>query len=246
MVENLSNAPQAHAVHTRQLASAKPRQRGCVAKAMGVLAIIAGSLTALPASCLATEVHVVGVTPGLSAQVAIDGAEPITIDVGEETAEGVTLLEANRNGAVLRVDGITTSLPLEAEPSGAASAARSDTVMLSADARGHFYVNGTVNGRSMRLLVDTGATLTTLSRTDAQRIGLDYRSGTPSKVMTGSGEVSGWQVSLDSVRVGAATVRDVEAFVLDNDALPVGLLGMSFLRGFDMHRQGETLVLRHR
>jgi len=233
MTENLSLPPQAHARHTRRLTGA-------------VLPIIVGSLLALPASCLATEVHVVGVTPGLSAQVAIDGAEPITIDVGEATPEGVALLEASRNGAVLRVDGMTTALPLEAEPSGTASAARSDTVMLSADARGHFYVNGTVNGRSMRFLVDTGATLTTLSRTDARRIGLDYRSGTPSKVTTGGGEVSGWQVTLDSVRVGATTVRDVEAFVVDNDALPVGLLGMSFLGRFDMHRQGETLALRHR
>ena len=119
-------------------------------------------------------------------------------------------------------------------------------VTLSADARGHFYVNGTVNGRSLRFLVDTGATLTTLSRTDARRVGLDYRSGTPAKVTTGGGEVSGWRVTLDSVRVGATTVRDVEAFVVDNDALPVGLLGMSFLGRFDMHRQGETLALRHR
>jgi aspartyl protease family protein len=178
--------------------------------------------------------------------VAIGGAEPIALDVGEATAEGVELLEASRSGAVLRVDGMTTTLPLEAKPSEAASAARSDTVMLSADARGHFYVNGSVNGRSMRFLVDTGATLTTLSRTDARRIGLDYRGGTPSKVVTGGGEVRGWRVTLDSVGVGATTVRDVEAFVVDNDALPVGLLGMSFLGRFDMHRQGETLALRHR
>jgi aspartyl protease family protein len=98
----------------------------------------------------------------------------------------------------------------------------------------------------MRFLVDTGATLTILSRTDARRIGLDYRGGTPSKVMTGNGEVSGWRVSLDSVRIGATTVHDVDAFVVDNDALPVGLLGMTFLDRFDMHRRGETLVLQHR
>src|SRR5262245_28779206 len=163
MAENLSNPPQAHAVHDRRLAGV-------------VLPIIVCSLMALPAACLATEVHVVGVTPGQSAQVAIEGAAPITIDVGEATAEGIELLQANRNGAVLRVDGVTTHLPLEAEQS-AASDAGSDTVMLSADARGHFYVNGTVNGRSLRFLVDTGATLTTLSRADARRIGLDYRSG---------------------------------------------------------------------
>jgi aspartyl protease family protein len=48
------------------------------------------------------------------------------------------------------------------------------------------------------------------------------------------------------VRVGEVTVRDVDAIVLDNDTLPVGLLGMSFLNRFDMNRQGPTLVLRRR
>jgi aspartyl protease family protein len=51
-------------------------------------------------------------------------------------------------------------------------------------------------------------------------------------------------VSLASVRVGDVTVRDVDAIVVDNDTLPVGLLGMSFLGRFDMQRQGSTLVLR--
>ena len=61
-----------------------------------------------------------------------------------------------------------------------------------------------------------------------------------------NGVVNGWRVSLDSVRIGDMTVRDVDAMVVDNDTLPVGLLGMSFLGRFDMQRQGATLVLRRR
>jgi aspartyl protease family protein len=244
MADKPSNLARAAAVHSRRRAGAGP-SLSPVANAMGVLAIIVCGLALVPASCLATQVDVVAVTPGLRADVSIAGDEPITLDIGETTAEGVTLLEVNRTGAVLRVDGMRTSLPLVARAAEVAGAARSDAVVLSADPRGHFYASGTVNGRSMRFLVDTGATLTTLSRTDARRLGVDYRSGTPSKVMTGSGEVGGWRVSLDSVRVGPTTVRDVQAFVVDNDALPVGLLGMSFLGHFDMHRQGATLVLRH-
>ena len=98
----------------------------------------------------------------------------------------------------------------------------------------------------MRFVVETGATLTTLSRADAQRIGLDYRGGKPTRTTTANGVVNGWRMSLDSVRVGDTTVRDVDAMVVDNDTLPVGLLGMSFLGRFDMHRQGSTLVLRRR
>ena len=88
--------------------------------------------------------------------------------------------------------------------------------------------------------------MTTLSRADARRIGLDYRGGTPIRTTTANGVVNGWRMSLDSVRVGDTTVRDVDAIVVDNDSLPVGLLGMSFLDRFDMHRQGSTLVLRRR
>jgi aspartyl protease family protein len=246
MAANPLNLPNADAVYAPPPGSEAPPRLPCVAKTMGVLSIIFGSLTALSAPCLATDVQVVAVTPGLSADVVIEGDAAITLEVGEATAEGVKLLQVDRAGAVLSVDGITKTLPLAAERSSVAGATGSGTVTLSADARGQFFTSGAVNGRSVRFVVDTGATFTTLSRADARRVGLDYRGGAPAKSMTVNGVVNGWRVSLDSVSVGDTTVRDVDAIVVDNDTLPVGLLGMSFLGRFDMHRQGSTLVLRRR
>src|SRR4029077_1557789 len=109
----------------------------------------------------------------------------------------------------------------------------------SSDGFGQFFTAGTVNGRSVRFIVDTGATLTTLSRADAQRIGLDYRGGTPLRVHTVNGDTIGRSVSLRTVQIGGATVHDVQAVVIDNDTIPVGLLGMNFLAHFDMRRQGS-------
>jgi aspartyl protease family protein len=195
-----------------------------------------------PARCLATDMRVVAVTPGQSAEVVIEDGAPVTIQVGE-IIEGVKLLSADRDGAVLSADGITETLPLVADRS-IEHAAGSSTVTLSADARGQFVTSGTVNGRPVNFLVDTGATLTTLSRAEATRIGLDYSGRRPATAQTPNGVVHGWQVSLGSVRVGNVTVRDVDAIVIDNDTLPVGLLGMSFLGRLDMQRQGSTLVLR--
>lgn len=238
MANDVSNHPKAAAVQT-------PRP-GSDPLSHPVLLIILGSLTALSAPCLATDVEVVALTPGRSANVVIEGGAPIRLEIGEATADGVKLLQADRAGAVLSVDGITKSLPLAARRSLVAGATGSGTVTLSADARGHFLTSGAVNGRSVRFVVDTGATLTTLSRADARRIGLDYRDGVPAEAMTVNGVVNGWRVSLDSVSVGNTTVRDVDALVVDNDTLPVGLLGMSFLGQFDMQRQGSTLVLRRR
>ena len=204
-----------------------------------------GGLLLLPALCLATDVRVVAVTAGRSADVVIERGAPVTIEVGE-TVEGIKLLRADRTSAVLSIDGITKTLPLVADSASVGDPAGSGTVTLLADAGGQFFTSGTVNGRSVRFVVDTGATLTTLSRADAQRIGLDYRGGKPTRTTTANGVVNGWRMSLDSVRVGDTTVRDVDAMVVDNDTLPVGLLGMSFLGRFDMHRQGSTLVLRRR
>ncbi len=198
----------------------------------------------LPALCMATDVRVVAVTPGQSADVVIDRGAPVTIEVGE-VVEGVKLLKVDRASAVLTVNGTTRTLPLAADV-GSLSDAVGGSVTLLADARGQFFTSGTVNRRPMHFIVDTGATLTTLSRADARRIGLNYRGGTPTRTSTANGVVNGWRMSLASVSVGDMTVRGVDAMVVDNDSLPVALLGMSFLDRFDMHRQGSTLVLLRR
>jgi aspartyl protease family protein len=190
----------------------------------------------------AGEAQVVAVSPGSSADVVIGGGAPITIHVGE-TVEGVTLLDAQRKGAVIRIGGVTKTLPLVAYRGPAADAAG---VTLAVDESGHFFAHGDVNGTLVPFVVDTGATLTVLSRSVADRIGLDYGGGTPIQVMTANGIVKGWRVSIDSLRIGNATERNVDAAVVDNDSLPIGLLGMSYLNRFDMHRQGSTLVLRRR
>ena len=206
---------------------------------------VAVALLALPALAVATDVRVVAVTPGQSADVVIDGAAPVTIEIGE-TVDGVKVLRADRGGATVSVRGATRTLPLSAGVGAFSDNGGGGTVTLVADGRGQFFTRGTVNGRPVEFIVDTGATLTTISRADAQRIGLDYRRGTPIRTATANGVASGWRVSLASVSVGDATVRDVDAMVIDNDGLPVALLGMSFLGRFDMNRQGSTLILRRR
>jgi len=194
---------------------------------------------------LATDVRVVGVTPGRSATVEIGRGTTVRIGVGE-TVEDVKLLRADQDGAVLSIHGKTQTLPLVAAEPSVGNPTLSDSITLRAGMQGQFYTNASVNGRSMGFLIDTGASLTTLTRTQAQRIGLRYRNGARAKAGTVNGVVNGWRVSLDSIRIGDVMVRDVDAIIVDNDALPMGLLGMSYLDRFDMQRQGSTLVLRRR
>jgi aspartyl protease family protein len=190
------------------------------------------------------DVELVAVSPGSSADVTISGSAPITIRIGE-TIEGVTVLSADRQGAAVRVNGVKRMLPLVARR-GSTDAGSTDSVTLHADASGHFVANGTVNGRPVQFVVDTGATYMAIDRTVADRIGLDYKRGTPVQSMTVNGAVRGWRVTLASVQVGGSTEQNVDAIVVDNHYLPVGLLGMSYLNRFDMQRNGGTLVLRRR
>ncbi len=196
----------------------------------------------LAAPVRATDVRVVAVTPGKSADLVIDGRGPLTVDVGA-TIEKVTVLRADWSGAIVKVDGAARTLPLTSD-SSVGHVAGGSTVTLAADPRGQFFTRGAVNERPMDFIVDTGATLTTLSRADAERIGLDYRHGRPARSMTANGAVRGWLVVLPTVRVGEVTMHDVDGMVIDADGLSIALLGMSFLNRFEMQRQGTTLVLR--
>jgi len=207
-----------------------------IAIALVLAAAFAGQAAAI-------DVQVVGVSPGSSAEMAIDGSAPITIGVGE-TIEGVTLISADRRGAVVQVDGVKKTLPLVSYR-GPTREGAGDTITLRADKAGHFLAEGSINGRRVFFVVDTGATTVAVSRADAERIGIDYRNGKPILVETANGTARAWRVTLDSVSIGGTTVHDVVGDVTDS-SMSVALLGMTFLNHFDMQRQGKTLVLRRR
>src|SRR5258708_24942126 len=129
---------------------------------------------------------------------------------------------------------------------GPAMAPSCQSATLTADARGHFVVDGQINGGAVRFLVDTGATAVSLSSADAARLGIDYRKGQPGLMGTANGTVAGYRVKLDTVRVGDIVVNNVDAAVMEGNQMPFALLGMSFLNRMEMKREGETMVLIRR
>jgi aspartyl protease family protein len=104
------------------------------------------------------------------------------------------------------------------------------TVVIPRDAHGHFRIEGIVDGRRVGFMVDTGATLIALRKSDAARLGYhptprDYVG----QVRTANGTVRVAPVKLDMVEVGGVMVRNVEATVSPDEALGENLLGLSFL-----------------
>jgi aspartyl protease family protein len=97
----------------------------------------------------------------------------------------------------------------------------------------------------VRFVVDTGATLVSLSSADAERLGIDYTKGVASLVSTANGVANAWKIKLDTVRVGNITLNSVDAAVVASRAVPP-LLGMSFLNRMDMRREGGLLTITKR
>jgi aspartyl protease family protein len=118
-------------------------------------------------------------------------------------------------------------------------------ITVSADLQGHFVVHPTLDGRRIRMLVDTGATVLALSDEDARAAGLrvEARDFTR-RIGTANGIVATAPVRIGEVRIGDIVVRNVEAVVLPPGKLRTSLLGMSFLKrlgGFEI-AQGRLVL----
>jgi aspartyl protease family protein len=118
--------------------------------------------------------------------------------------------------------------PAANPPPPASAGGRTFTVRR--DSRGHFQVEGRVDGRRIGFMVDTGATVVAIPEREATRLGIhltprDYRA----QISTANGVVRGAATRLNMVEVGGLIVYGVDAVVMPDTALSENLLGMSFL-----------------
>ena len=195
------------------------------------------------APALAADVTLVGLI-GSRAIVVIDGGAPRTLAPGQKTAEGVLLLGTEKRAASFEIDG--KKRVLQMGQAYAAAASGKPSVTLKADTRGHFVAMGSINGGSVRFLVDTGATLIALPASEAKRLGINYLQSERTRMQTANGFAAAYRVKLDAVRIGDIEVNNVDAVVNENDALGVILLGMSFLNRMEMKRDDQSMTLTKR
>jgi aspartyl protease family protein len=207
------------------------------------LALMALMALSVAATAQAADISVVGLFPG-KAVLVVDGGAPRTYEVGSAVAPGVRLLAADQSGATVESHGRREVIALGSHVNRQAASAQAGTV-LQADERGHFFAQGMINGSPVRMLVDTGASLIALPAADAQRMGIDYRRGSRGTASTANGMVQVYRVRLDTVRVGDLELNQVDALVQEQ-GLPIALLGMSFLNRTEMRRSGEQMTLQRR
>ena len=207
--------------------------------------LVAAVFLLAPLVVSAADISGSGLFPG-KAIIQIDGGSPRTLAVGQTSPEGVRLISANSDAAVVEYQGRRETLSVGSGTRLGAPPPAVDAgiprAVLTADARGHFLTSGAVNGQSVRFLVDTGASVVVLSGRQARRLGLNYLRAPRSVVQTANGTASVYRVTLDTVEVGGIVLHNVDAAVTDSE-LPVMLLGMSFLNRTDMKRDGDVMTL---
>lgn len=179
--------------------------------------------------------------------IVVDGERRV-LKSGEESPEGIKLVstDTQEEKAVIEIGGKSETLRLGVVTAGFASKGKG-SVTLYAESNGHYYVDGVVNGVSVRFLVDTGATIIGMNSIQANRIGIDYRKvGRPGFVGTAGGTVPSYYVKLNSVTIGDITLYNVDASIIEGSSPREALLGMSFLGHLNMKRDSEKMELSER
>ena len=183
---------------------------------------------------------------GDKALLVIDGA-PRTVAAGA-TVQGVKLVSVAGSDAVVEVKGKRVTLTMggaQVNLGGTPTEGAGSQIVLTADSRGHFFTGGSVNGKAVRFVVDTGATFVSMGADQARELGVDFTKGERGVSNTANGQIAVYKVKLASVRVGDVQLFDIDGLV-GQQPMPGILLGNSFLTRFQMKRDNDTMTLTKR
>ena len=179
---------------------------------------------------------------GKAAVLMIDGQRKM-LAVGESFA-GVTLVATEATTATLEVDGRTETVGLSRHVATTYQTLEERVVTIARDSKLQYQTNAVINGRSVLVLVDTGANVVAISSFQAKAMGVNYlEDGTPSQVETASGVIDAHSVTLQSVSVGGLQVDNVPATVVEGTYPATILLGMSYLRHVKIQEHDGMLSL---
>lgn len=191
------------------------------------------------------RIRVEALFPG-RAMVSVDGKRRL-LKLGKPSPEGLLLISADSREAVIEVEGERRSYLLGAHVSTLYAQPETVSAKIWRDESGSYTTVGSINGRMVKFLVDTGASAVAMHSIDAKRLGIAYKvEGDPIYVSTANGTAPGYEVELERVQVGDIVLRQVRGFVIDAPGSDHILLGMSFLNRVQMEDQGKVLMLHQK
>ena len=179
------------------------------------------------------------------AVISVDGKRHI-ITVGQTSPEGIKLISADSYGATLEVDGQQKLYNLGSISSinTTFSKRKKRQEKIYVNSAGMYLTIGSINGYSVRFLIDTGASAISMNTDQAKQLAIDYEKiGIPATVTTASEFTKAFRVHLKTVSVGSITQTNVEAFIIDGNHPGPILLGMTFLGRIGVERSGNAMTL---
>ena len=115
-------------------------------------------------------------------------------------------------------------------------------IVLQRNAYGHYVTSGTINGYDVTFLLDTGASDVAIPESVASEIGL--KKGQSIIIKTANGNARAYRTRLEHVAIGDIRLYDLNATILSNITGDEVLLGMNFLKHFEILQKGQTLTIR--
>lgn len=107
---------------------------------------------------------------------------------------------------------------------------------------GHFFAPLTINGKTIRGLIDTGATIIALTSEDAAELGIDFSQGEKSMTGTANGSLANRIVTVPTLTVAGVNMDNVQVGCCINHS--DSLIGMSFLSRVQFSVIGNTLSIQ--
>ena len=147
-------------------------------------------------------------------------------------------------GFTLKDDFIALGQRIVGESRSAQTIGQGGELRVKRSADDHFWVEAELNGERVRFLVDSGATVTSISEETARRAGIERSGSYPVIVDTANGMAEAWRGRADRLAVGSIERTDFPVHI----AAGLGetdLLGMNFLSTLSEWRvEGQWLVLK--
>ncbi len=115
-------------------------------------------------------------------------------------------------------------------------------IVLQRNTYGHYVSNGSINSHQVVFLLDTGASDIAIPESVAKKIGLE--KGRDIVIKTANGNAKAYRTRLESVAIGELRLYDLNATILTNISGGEVLLGMNFLKHFEIIQKGSSLTIR--
>jgi len=132
---------------------------------------------------------------------------------------------------------------VKADISGTAGQSISgETIELRRQDDGHYWIMVDINGKAVRFMVDSGATMTAINATTAKQAGVEA-NGYPIILSTANGRVAAKRATVQSLVVGPHKIENHPVVVSESFG-DVNLLGMNFLNDMQSWRvEANKMVL---